>query len=261
MAFCLHLSGSQVTRGLKPTPYQHPGTTIGQPTIVIIPEYKEAAAGPKASACVVLRSISHPAVMQEAVLLALRQAGQPAHAAACPYDEAELFACRPACLPACRRSGASACSRCTCGGARPTCRCGVCREDWRRRGALPLKSVVLRLAAAACPAQACCSHVAVTCVLLCRTLDGTATASSTALLLASRCGWPVCGAEHVHVRKHVRKLLASAAGSHPAPMPRQCATTCTAGGQGRGGRGADAGACGQAGERRARPALPCSLRR
>lgn len=36
-----------VTRGLKPTPYQSPYITLGQPTIVIIPEYKEAAAGPK----------------------------------------------------------------------------------------------------------------------------------------------------------------------------------------------------------------------
>mgnify|MGYP001807173375 CR=1 FL=1 len=29
-----------VTRGLKPTPYQNPNTTIGKPTIVIVPEYK-----------------------------------------------------------------------------------------------------------------------------------------------------------------------------------------------------------------------------
>ncbi|KAI3431784.1 hypothetical protein D9Q98_010538 [Chlorella vulgaris] len=36
-----------VTRGLKPTPYQNPRITIGQPTIVIVPEWKEAAAGPK----------------------------------------------------------------------------------------------------------------------------------------------------------------------------------------------------------------------
>ncbi|KAL6781867.1 hypothetical protein ACKKBF_B09750 [Auxenochlorella protothecoides x Auxenochlorella symbiontica] len=36
-----------VTRGLKPTPYQNPKTTIGLPTIVIIPEYKEAAPGPQ----------------------------------------------------------------------------------------------------------------------------------------------------------------------------------------------------------------------
>eukprot|EP00798_Chlamydomonas_sp_ICE-L_P021413 gene21413-28371_t len=36
-----------VTRGLKPTPYQSPYITIGKPTIVIIPEYKEAAPGPK----------------------------------------------------------------------------------------------------------------------------------------------------------------------------------------------------------------------
>jgi len=32
-----------VTRGLKPTPYQSPYITIGKPTIVIIPEFKEAA--------------------------------------------------------------------------------------------------------------------------------------------------------------------------------------------------------------------------
>ena len=31
-----------VTRGVKSTPYQDPRVTIGQPTIVIIPEYKEA---------------------------------------------------------------------------------------------------------------------------------------------------------------------------------------------------------------------------
>jgi branched-subunit amino acid aminotransferase/4-amino-4-deoxychorismate lyase len=30
-----------VTRGLKSTPYQHPNCTIGSPTIVIIPEYKQ----------------------------------------------------------------------------------------------------------------------------------------------------------------------------------------------------------------------------
>lgn len=44
---------SQVTRGLKSTPYQHPAATIGQPTIVVIPEYKEAAAGPKVGGWVV----------------------------------------------------------------------------------------------------------------------------------------------------------------------------------------------------------------
>ncbi|KAL4439885.1 hypothetical protein ABPG75_002886 [Micractinium tetrahymenae] len=36
-----------VTRGLKPTPYQNPATTVGAPTIVIIPEYKAADNGPK----------------------------------------------------------------------------------------------------------------------------------------------------------------------------------------------------------------------
>ncbi|MEW5319325.1 MAG: hypothetical protein WDW38_010484 [Sanguina aurantia] len=36
-----------VTRGLKPTPYQNPNTTIGKPTIVILPEYKEASRIPK----------------------------------------------------------------------------------------------------------------------------------------------------------------------------------------------------------------------
>ena len=29
-----------VSRGLKSTPYQHPNATVGEPTIVIIPEYK-----------------------------------------------------------------------------------------------------------------------------------------------------------------------------------------------------------------------------
>lgn len=29
-----------VTRGLKPTPYQSPYITLGQPTVVIIPEHK-----------------------------------------------------------------------------------------------------------------------------------------------------------------------------------------------------------------------------
>ena len=33
-----------VTRGLKPTPYQNPKSTIGAPTIVIIPEWKQADA-------------------------------------------------------------------------------------------------------------------------------------------------------------------------------------------------------------------------
>ena len=36
-----------VSRGLKPTPYQSPGITLGQPVVVIVPEYKEAAPGPK----------------------------------------------------------------------------------------------------------------------------------------------------------------------------------------------------------------------
>jgi branched-subunit amino acid aminotransferase/4-amino-4-deoxychorismate lyase len=39
-----------VTRGLKSTPYQHPSFTIGLPTIVIIPEYKQmdpSSNGPK----------------------------------------------------------------------------------------------------------------------------------------------------------------------------------------------------------------------
>ncbi len=35
-----------LTRGLKPTPYQNPNITIGQPTIVIIPEYKQPAVAP-----------------------------------------------------------------------------------------------------------------------------------------------------------------------------------------------------------------------
>ena len=30
-----------ISRGLKKTPYQHPKVTIGEPTIVIIPEYKK----------------------------------------------------------------------------------------------------------------------------------------------------------------------------------------------------------------------------
>jgi branched-subunit amino acid aminotransferase/4-amino-4-deoxychorismate lyase len=34
-----------VTRGLKSTPYQHPKVTIGAPTIVIIPEYKQVDDG------------------------------------------------------------------------------------------------------------------------------------------------------------------------------------------------------------------------
>jgi branched-chain amino acid aminotransferase len=36
-----------VSRGLKPTPYQNPATTLGKPTIVILPEWKEADPGPK----------------------------------------------------------------------------------------------------------------------------------------------------------------------------------------------------------------------
>ena len=36
-----------VTRGLKMTPYQHPRVTIGPATIVILPEWKQAAEGPK----------------------------------------------------------------------------------------------------------------------------------------------------------------------------------------------------------------------
>lgn len=36
-----------VSRGLKPTPYQHPGITIGLPTIVILPEWKALDPGSK----------------------------------------------------------------------------------------------------------------------------------------------------------------------------------------------------------------------
>ncbi|PNH08681.1 Branched-chain-amino-acid aminotransferase-like protein 2 [Tetrabaena socialis] len=36
-----------VTRGLKPTPYQNPNITIGKPTIVIIPEFKEPSPVPR----------------------------------------------------------------------------------------------------------------------------------------------------------------------------------------------------------------------
>ena len=36
-----------VSRGIKSTPYQHPKVTIGQPTIVIIPEYKKPSPGLK----------------------------------------------------------------------------------------------------------------------------------------------------------------------------------------------------------------------
>jgi branched-subunit amino acid aminotransferase/4-amino-4-deoxychorismate lyase len=35
------------SRGLKPTPYQNPATTIGLPTIVVIPEYKASSPLPK----------------------------------------------------------------------------------------------------------------------------------------------------------------------------------------------------------------------
>lgn len=38
-----------VTRGLKPTPYQNPNTTLGCPTIVVLAEHKAAATGPKES--------------------------------------------------------------------------------------------------------------------------------------------------------------------------------------------------------------------
>jgi hypothetical protein len=34
-----------VSRGLKPTPYQNPATTLGAPTVVIVPEHKAAAPG------------------------------------------------------------------------------------------------------------------------------------------------------------------------------------------------------------------------
>ena len=44
---CRVALAAQVTRGLKPTPYQNPNITLGSPTIVIIPEHKRAAAGPK----------------------------------------------------------------------------------------------------------------------------------------------------------------------------------------------------------------------
>eukprot|EP00878_Enallax_costatus_P024497 GHUV01026145.1.p1 GENE.GHUV01026145.1~~GHUV01026145.1.p1 ORF type:complete len:241 (+),score=63.18 GHUV01026145.1:797-1519(+) len=36
-----------VSRGLKSTPYQNPKVTVGKPTIVVLPEWKEAASGPK----------------------------------------------------------------------------------------------------------------------------------------------------------------------------------------------------------------------
>jgi hypothetical protein len=34
-----------ISRGLKSTPYQNPKVTLGKPTIVILPEWKEAAPG------------------------------------------------------------------------------------------------------------------------------------------------------------------------------------------------------------------------
>ena len=37
----------QVSRGLKPTPYQNPATTLGHPGIFILPEHKRASDGPK----------------------------------------------------------------------------------------------------------------------------------------------------------------------------------------------------------------------
>ena len=42
--FCIGIinPGLVVSRGLKPTPYQNPKTTIGLPTVVIIPEFKAA---------------------------------------------------------------------------------------------------------------------------------------------------------------------------------------------------------------------------
>jgi hypothetical protein len=43
-----------VTRGLKPTPYQNPNTTIGSPTIVIIPEWKEASQAAKEQVCALI---------------------------------------------------------------------------------------------------------------------------------------------------------------------------------------------------------------
>lgn len=36
-----------VTRGLKPTPYQNPATTIGKPTIVVAAEFKAASEAPR----------------------------------------------------------------------------------------------------------------------------------------------------------------------------------------------------------------------
>jgi hypothetical protein len=48
-----------VTRGLKPTPYQAPATTLGKPTVVVLPEHKRAAAAPKASPCSPALSMHH----------------------------------------------------------------------------------------------------------------------------------------------------------------------------------------------------------
>lgn len=42
-----------VTRGLKPTPYQNPNITVGHPTIVIVPEYKQVDDG--AGVCTYMR--------------------------------------------------------------------------------------------------------------------------------------------------------------------------------------------------------------
>ena len=48
-----------VTRGLKPTPYQNPNTTIGEPTIVILPEWKEASAAPKEHVRACSQTVDH----------------------------------------------------------------------------------------------------------------------------------------------------------------------------------------------------------
>ena len=52
-----------VTRGLKPTPYQNPNTTIGSPTVVILPEWKEASTAPKEQARVLL-GLEHHCILR-----------------------------------------------------------------------------------------------------------------------------------------------------------------------------------------------------
>jgi len=122
-----------VSRGVKPTPYQNPRITVGKPTIVILPEWKEAAAGESVcrrqeypvSFCVLLVPVHclllYPSAFFCAALCLPRWCSSVcvaggSNGASCPSNERSAV---PRAVPGPKERAASGCSRSTSGGGRP----------------------------------------------------------------------------------------------------------------------------------------------